>query len=100
METFASLVLTVVEAAVRGLGSFRSGGLPRVVVVPAVVGLSVVDARWRVVRARLLPVVVRTEERPEPVMGVVVGQEPAVGVEVRRGSEVRLLVAHPRAVEG
>jgi hypothetical protein len=64
-------------------------------VVPDVQGLSVEDARHLLSREGFKVVIRRLEERPAPVMGTVVGQDPRPGTRRHRGP-VRIHVNHPR----
>jgi beta-lactam-binding protein with PASTA domain len=70
----------------------RPKGLSRKVTVPDVVGKSMNDARLALVRAGLRSEVQRDQDRPPPVEGRVVLQDPEPGARVRRRSPVRLLL--------
>jgi hypothetical protein len=63
--------------------------------VPDVQGLSVEDARHVLSREGFKVEVVRLEERPAPVMGTVVRQEPPPGTR-RHRDPVQIHVQHPR----
>ena len=67
--------------------------------VPNVRGLTVEEARHALSREGFKVEILRLEERPAPVMGTVVDQNPAPGRLRRRGHPVRLDVAHPRQPE-
>jgi len=83
----------------RGLGE---GGEPRPkgrTAVPNVRGLTVEEARHALSREGFKVEILRLEERPTPVMGTVVDQDPAPGTRRHRGLPVRINVAHPRRSE-
>jgi len=73
----------------------RPKGRPRTVTVPDVVGKPMSGARQALVRAGLRPEVHRDIDRPPPVEGRVVVQDPAPGTRMRRRSIVRLLLTFP-----
>lgn len=66
--------------------------------VPDVQGLSVEDARHVLSREGFKVEVIQLEERPSPVMGTVVGQEPQPGTR-RHRRPVKIHVHHPRERE-
>lgn len=81
-----------------GMGGLGEEGTPRATVrtvVPDVQGLSVEDARHTLSRDGFKVEILRLEERPAPVMGTVVRQDPDPGTRRHRGP-VRILVDHPR----
>jgi beta-lactam-binding protein with PASTA domain len=69
----------------------------RRVVVPDFVGEHVSDTWLPALRAGVRLKIVRLTLKPAPTDGLVVGQDPSPGVEVRRGSRVTLVVRHPDA---
>lgn len=71
-------------------------GPPRRGPVPDVRGLDVDDAISVLARHGFRGEVLRLEERPAPVMGTVVDQDPEAGTRRRRGSRVVIHVLHPR----
>jgi beta-lactam-binding protein with PASTA domain len=64
--------------------------------VPDVRGMSVEEARLALSREGFKIEVLQLEEKPAPVMGTVVDQDPAPGKRRQRGLPVRIDVAHPR----
>jgi hypothetical protein len=64
--------------------------------VPDVRGLDVDEALMTLARDGFRFDVVRLEERPAPVMGTLVDQDPAPGIRRRRGHRVTIHVYHPR----
>jgi hypothetical protein len=77
-----------------GEGGARPGGKTD---VPDVRGLGVDDARRALSREGFKVEIVRLEERPAPVMGMVLQQDPAPGTRRRRGRSVTISVHHPPA---
>jgi hypothetical protein len=80
----------------------REGGAPRPkgrTAVPNVRGLTVEEARHALSLEGFKVEILRLEDRPAPVMGTVVDQDPAPGTRRHRGLSVRLDVAHPRQPE-
>jgi hypothetical protein len=97
----ADLILDVLYDLLDWLG-FGEGGAPRPkgrTAVPNVRGLTAEEARLALSREGFKVEILRLEERPAPVMGTVVDQDPAPGTRRHRGLSVRLDVAHPRQPE-
>lgn len=63
--------------------------------IPDVRGLDVDDARTALAREGFRIDVRRVEERPAPVMGIVIDQDPRPGRRRRRGNNVTIVVRHP-----
>jgi hypothetical protein len=66
-------------------------------IVPEVRGLDLDEASTALSREGFRIEIVRLEERPAAVMGMVIEQEPRPGVRRRRGHRVKLHVLHPAA---
>jgi PASTA domain-containing protein len=77
-------------------GEGGAPGPPGRAEVPNVRGLSVEEARLALSREGFRVEILQLEERPAPVMGTVVDQDPAPGTRRHRGRPVRIDVAHPR----
>jgi hypothetical protein len=80
-------------------GEIGEGSGPRPkgrVTVPDVRGLNLAEARHRLAQEGLRAEVHRLEERPAPVMGWVVEQDPSPGTRHRRVQPVKNHVRHPR----
>jgi beta-lactam-binding protein with PASTA domain len=75
-----------------GTGSRPKGRME----VPDVRGLTVEDARLVLSREGFRAEILQLEERPAPVMGTVVDQNPSPGTRRHRSRPVRIDVAHPR----
>jgi PASTA domain len=91
-DFFANLFYFVVG----GLGDGGAPGPKGRTAVPNVRGMDVEEARHALSREGFKVEILRLEERPAPVMGMVVDQDPAPGRRRHRGLSVRIDVAHPR----
>jgi hypothetical protein len=95
--SIADLLSNRLPFDVGGPGDGRAARRKGRTTVPNVQGLSVEDARHMLSREGFKVEILRLEDRPAPVMGTVVRQDPGPGTRRHRGP-VRIHVDHPRRI--